>query len=196
MITWLGHATIRIDTGDTVIFFDPYKMKEWSKAHVVILSHEHFDHCSVEDLKKVVTKQTIMVGPPKVKGVMHRMSRKFHVMTAGDKIEVRGIPIEAMPAYNTEKPFHLKSAGGLGYILEIDGKRIYYAGDTDVIPEMQNLNVHTAILPVGGMYTMDAEDAARAYKITGAEVGIPMHYGSDIGSGADGEHFKRLISLY
>ena len=105
-----------------------------------------------------------------------------------------GVKIRAVPAYNIDKPFHPKDAGGLGYVIEVGGKKIYFAGDTDLIPEMKGLEVDGAILPVGGVYTMDAEEAARAFKLIGAEEGIPMHYGSVVGTGADGERFKRLIS--
>ncbi len=193
MIRWLGHATIRINASDLLIFIDPYDIKERAKSDLVMVSHEHFDHCSLDDLRKVTVKRTHLVGPPKVQSVLRRVTSHVHMIEVGQEIEVLGVKIEAMPAYNVNKEFHPKSAGGLGYVFEVDGKRIYYAGDTDLIPEMEGLNVDVAILPVGGVYTMDAEEAARAFEIIGAQEGIPMHYGSIIGTGADGEKFRRLI---
>ena len=196
MIRWLGHATIRIDVDEKIIFFDPYDIKERAKADLVLVSHDHFDHCSLDDLRKVSSKRTHLVGPPvpKVQSVLRRVTSHVYSIEAGEEIEVAGVKIRAVPAYNIDKPFHPKDAGGLGYVIEVGGKKIYFAGDTDLIPEMKGLEVDVAILPVGGVYTMDAEEAARAFKLIGAEEGIPMHYGSVVGTGADGERFKRLIS--
>ena len=199
MIRWLGHATVRVDARNAVIYFDPYDIKERAKADLVLISHEHFDHCSLEDLRKVSAKKTHLVGPPvqKVQSVLRRVSNHVHSISAGEQLEVAGVKILAVPAYNIDKPFHPKTAGGVGYVIEVDGKRIYFAGDTDLIPEMkglQALNIDVALLPVGGVYTMNVEEAVRAFKLIGAKEGIPIHYGSVIGTGADGEQFKRLIS--
>jgi len=199
VIRWLGHATVRVDARNAVIYFDPYDIKERAKADLVLISHEHFDHCSLEDLRKVSAKKTHLVGPPvqKVQSVLRRVSNHVHSISAGEQLEVAGVKILAVPAYNIDKPFHPKTAGGVGYVIEVDGKRIYFAGDTDLIPEMkglQALNIDVALLPVGGVYTMNVEEAVRAFKLIGAKEGIPIHYGSVIGTGADGEQFKRLIS--
>ena len=193
MIRWLGHATVRIDSENAVIFIDPYDVKERAKSDLILVSHDHFDHCSLEDLRKVAVKRTQVVGPPTVQSVLRRVSSHAHVIEAGEELEVVGVKITAVPAYNIDKDFHPKSAGGLGYVLEVDGKRIYFAGDTDLIPEMKGLNVDVALLPVGGFYTRDAEEAAKAFELNGAEEGIPIHYGTVIGTGADGEKFRRLI---
>ena len=199
MIKWLGHATVRIDAQNLVIFFDPYDIKERVKADLVLISHDHFDHCSLDDLRKVSAKRTHLVGPPvqKVQSVLRRVTNHVHSINAGEEIEVLGVKIKAVPAYNIDKPFHPKSAGGIGYVIEVEGKKIYFAGDTDLIPEMKalkKLNIDVALLPVGGVYTMNVEEAARAFKMIGAKEGIPIHYGTIIGTGTDGEQFKRLIA--
>jgi len=199
VIKWLGHATVRIDAQNLVIFFDPYDIKERVKADLVLISHDHFDHCSLDDLRKVSAKRTHLVGPPvqKVQSVLRRVTNHVHSINAGEEIEVLGVKIKAVPAYNIDKPFHPKSAGGIGYVIEVEGKKIYFAGDTDLIPEMKalkKLNIDVALLPVGGVYTMNVEEAARAFKMIGAKEGIPIHYGTIIGTGTDGEQFKRLIA--
>lgn len=193
MIRWLGHSTVRIDTDDLTIFIDPYDIKERAKSDIILVSHEHFDHCSLDDLRKVTAKRTHVVGPPKTLSVMRRVSSHVHVIEAGEQTEVMGVPIHGIPAYNVGKEFHPKAAGGIGFLFELEGRKIYYAGDTDLIPEMNGLVADVAILPVGGVYTMNADEAAEAFKIVGATEGIPVHYGSVIGTGADGEKFKRLI---
>ena len=205
LIRWLGHATVRIDaridsradgdagSSEIVVFIDPYDIKERAKSDIILISHEHFDHCSLDDLRKVAAKRTQLVGPPRTQSVLRRVTGHVHVLEPGEEIEVLGVPIRGVPAYNVEKEFHPKAAGGLGFVLELEGKRIYYAGDTDLIPEMKGLDVDIAILPVGGVYTMDATEAAEAFKLVGATEGVPIHYGSLIGTGADGEKFRRLI---
>ncbi len=196
MIRWLGHATVRVDIDDLVIFFDPYDIKERAKADIVCVSHEHFDHCSLEDLRKVAAKRTHLVGPPQTQGVLRRVTSHLHLLQAGGQVQIEKVKISAVPAYNTDKPFHPREAGGLGFLVEVGGTTIYYAGDTDLIPEMKGLRADIAILPVGGTYTMNAEEAAVAVKIVGAKEGVPMHYGSIVGTGADGERFKRLIETF
>ncbi len=196
MIRWLGHATVRLDVEDMVIFFDPYDIKERAKADIICVSHEHFDHCSLDDLRMVTAKRTHVVGPPQVQGVLRRVTTHVHILEAGGEVVIDKAKITAVPAYNTDKPFHPPEAGGLGYIVEIGGKRYYFAGDTDLIPEMKSLRADVAILPVGGMYTMNAEEAAVALKVVGAKEGVPVHYGSIVGTGADGERFKRLIETF
>ncbi len=195
MITWLGHATIRIKTEDLLLYFDPYKIQQRERADLVLVSHEHFDHCSLEDLKQVSTKKTHFVGSPKTEGALRRIAnRRYTIVEAGQQIEAAGVLIRAVPAYNIDKPFHPKEMKGVGYIVEVDDKKVYFAGDTDLIPEMKDIACDIAILPVGGTYTMNADEAAKAFQLVGATEGIPMHYGTVIGAQSDADRFKRLIS--
>ncbi|MCK4640920.1 MAG: MBL fold metallo-hydrolase, partial [Candidatus Marinimicrobia bacterium] len=112
----------------------------------------------------------------------------------GEKIIIDDIVIEAVPSYNTNKKFHPKSAGNVGYILTLNGVRYYHAGDTDIIPEMKELSVDVAFLPVGGTYTMTAEEAAKAAQTIQPEIALPIHYGSIVGSIDDAKKFEKLCS--
>ena len=157
-IHWLGHDGFRIDS-DKIIYFDPYQIKSTVPADIIFISHEHFDHCSEDDIKKIQKKDTVIitdaVTAKKLKG-------NVTVVKPGDKITVVGIAVEVVPSYNTAKNFHPKSSGMLAFIMTVEGVRVYHAGDTDFIPEMNTLKADIALLPVSGTYVMTAAEAAQA----------------------------------
>ena len=188
-IKWLGHAGFKI-TGEKTIYIDPFKIRDAEPADVIIITHEHFDHLSVEDLKKIQTGKTIIVTTP---DCFSKVSGSIRTIIPGQTLDVDGIKIEAVPAYNINKTFHPKSNGWIGVVMIVNGKRIYHAGDTDHIPEMNNFkNIDVALLPVSGTYVMTAEEAADAANKIMPKVAVPMHYGAIIGTNADAEKFKRL----
>jgi L-ascorbate metabolism protein UlaG (beta-lactamase superfamily) len=191
---WLGHDSFRID-GPPVIYFDPWRLRgRLPTADLVLVSHEHHDHCSPEDIEKVRSGKTVIVAnagaAAKLPGA--RTARP------GDDLQVCGVRVEAVPAYNLTKfrapgvPFHPREAGHVGYVLTIEGVRVYFAGDTDHIPEMGNLHCDVALLPVSGIYVMTADEAAQAARVIHPEIAVPMHYGAGIGTADDGERFRVL----
>ncbi|MBN1493712.1 MAG: MBL fold metallo-hydrolase [Candidatus Omnitrophica bacterium] len=186
-ITWLGHASFLIDV-EKVIYIDPWKVKSRSKkADMILISHAHYDHYSVDDIKKIAAKDTTIIGPADC--VWDGVGTHF-VMKPGDTKTIDGVTITAIPAYNTNKAFHQKQNGWLGFMIETAEGSVYYAGDTDCIDEMKGLAPDVALLPVGGTYTMNAEDAVRAAKLINAAVIIPYHYGDIVGSLADAERLR------
>jgi L-ascorbate metabolism protein UlaG (beta-lactamase superfamily) len=197
-ITWLGHDGFKLTKG-TVVYVDPFQLKSPPEpADVACVTHEHFDHFSVEDLKKVVASRTTVVTiaacEAAAKGLRPHAVR---VVKPGDRVLVEGITIEAVPAYNTSKfrapgkPFHPQADGKVGFILTIGGIRIYHAGDTDEIPEMAAVaGVDVALLPVSGTYVMTATEAIQACQVIRPKLAIPMHYGAIVGEAADAEAFK------
>ena len=188
-IHWLGHDSFRID-GPVTIYVDPWKLPASTpRADLILITHDHFDHCSPDDVKKISKADTVVVTIAAAAG---KLKGDVRVVKPGDKLTVKGIPIEAVPAYNVNKEFHPKKAGHVGFIFTVEGQRIYHAGDTDFIPEMNGFQVDIALLPVSGTYVMTADEAVQAAQAINPKTAIPMHYGEIVGDKADAEHFREL----
>jgi len=188
-ITWLGHDGFRIDA-DQTIYFDPYQINEGPTADLILVTHDHFDHCSPEDIQKIQGPETVIVTE---KDAAKKLSGNIRVMKPGDVLDLANIRIEAVPAYNTDKDFHPRKNGWLGFIVDIQGVRIYHAGDTDFIPEMKGLKPDIALLPVSGTYVMTAEQAVKAALAIQPKLAIPMHYGAIVGDVQDAVDFKKAL---
>lgn len=183
---WLGHDCFRVDA-DKTIYIDPYELPAGApKADLILITHEHYDHFSAKDVAKIMQPETVVVT---IASVAKSLKGNVRVVKPGDRITVDGIEIEAVPAYNINKKFHPKSAGHVGFIITVDGERLYHAGDTDVIPEMANFRVDVALLPVSGTYVMTADEALEAARRINPRLAIPMHYASIVGDRSDAEHF-------
>jgi len=187
-IHWLGHASFKIKD-DEIIYIDPYQIKDKDKADIILATHDHFDHCSVEDIEKISKSDTIIVGPRKIAKIL---KGQIKTISPGEKINIKDIEIEGIPSYNLNKSFHQKKEENLGFIIKIKDTKIYHTGDTDFIPEMENIKCDICLLPVGGTYTMDAKEAAKAADVIKPKIAIPMHWGSIVGSKEDAEEFERL----
>ena len=190
-IYWLGHSSIRIE-GEQVVYIDPWKVGGEPKADLILVSHGHHDHFSPIDIGKLQKENTIVVGPP---DCMTRLAGNVRPMQPGGTVTIGDIKIEAVPSYTPQKPFHPRANQWLGFILEMAGMRIYYAGDTDFIPEMKDIRADIVILPVGGTYTMTAEEAAQAVELIQPQLAIPIHCGDIVGVMDDAERFKKLSGV-
>jgi L-ascorbate metabolism protein UlaG (beta-lactamase superfamily) len=184
-IHWLGHDTFKI-VGEKVIYTDPFKIKKSDTADIILITHEHYDHCSPDDVKKIQKNDTVIVATDDCAG---KLSGDIKTVKPGDTLTVNGIEIEAVSSYNTNKQFHTKDRNWVGYIFTVSGQRIYIAGDTDYIPEMKSLKADIALLPVSGTYVMTAEEAVQAALDIKPKVAIPMHYNSIVGTDDDAKRF-------
>jgi L-ascorbate metabolism protein UlaG (beta-lactamase superfamily) len=196
-VSWLGHDSFRL-AAEKVVYIDPWHINRSEKADIILVTHEHYDHLSPDDIAKLRGPATEVVAPA---SAATKLSGQVHTIAPGQAIAVAGVRVEAVPAYNVNKfrspghPFHPKAEGKVGYIITLGGVRIYHAGDTDLIPEMDSVRCDIALLPVSGTYVMTAEEAAQAADRLAPRLAIPMHYGSIVGSDADAERFKRLTRV-
>ena len=192
----LCHSSIRINK-EKVIYIDPFKIdKNYNDADIIFITHDHYDHYSEEDIDKVKKEDTIIVAPEELLTKLLRKGfRQDYIITVDSDEEdmVEGIKFETIPAYNTNKQFHPKENGWVGYIVEIRGIRYYIAGDTDITEENKKVKCDVAFVPVGGTYTMDFKEAAFLINEIKPKIAVPIHYGSVVGTKQDAEDFKRLL---
>ena len=187
VIKWFGHASFRISSADGIVYIDPWKLAvNFKDGDAVLVSHGHYDHYSADDVAKVIAEDGKLYSSEDVIGE----AGGGEVVTPGSTIECAGFSFDVVRAYNPAKNFHPKENNWVGFIVNIGGKRVYYSGDTDVIPEMEELgDVDAALLPVGGTYTMDGEEAGEAVSIIKPKLAIPYHWGDIVGDKNDAEKF-------
>lgn len=198
-IHWLGHDSFRIDGGST-LYVDPWKLPAGQPAAAgILVTHDHYDHFSPDDIDRLTGPGTVLVGPPCV--TSKTGSRVAVTIRPGETVAVGNATVTAVPAYNLDKfkapgaLFHPREAGHVGYVIDMDGLRVYHAGDTDAIPEMGDIDVDVALLPVGGTYTLTPDEAAEACTRLKAKVVVPMHFGDIVGSVKDALRFKELCGI-
>jgi L-ascorbate metabolism protein UlaG (beta-lactamase superfamily) len=199
-IEWLGHAGFRISTRAGIVYIDPYRVADSAaEADLILITHDHFDHFSREDVVRLAGRRTTAIGPATV---TEQLKGRTISIAPGETVEVEELEITALPAYNTNKldssgnPFHSRDAGWVGFLLRDGARRIYHSGDTDVIPEMdQAAGVDVALLPVSGTYVMSPLEAAEAARRIDPAVAVPMHWGTVIGSEADAEAFAQAAPV-
>ncbi len=187
---WIGHDSFRLDN-PVSIYIDPWRLPaESPAADIILVSHEHHDHFSPEDIARILKPGTQILASA---GVAEKFGSPAEALKPGDHRTLGAVRVETIPAYNLEKPFHPRAANHLGFILEIAGERLYFAGDTDLIPEMEDVECDIALLPVSGTYVMDVDEAVRAAGVLMPRVAIPMHYGAGVvGTEADAVRFQEL----
>lgn len=202
-ITVFTQNSIRITDRDRKVYIDPFQVgEEPHDADYILITHDHYDHFSPEDIKKVADSNTILIVPEKMQGKAKEAAdlvSRIITVKPGIYYEMDGLEFETVPAYNILKPFHPKNAEWVGYILRAEGKRIYIAGDTDATKEAKSVKCDIALIPIGGTYTMDAKKAAELVNTLCPSVAIPVHYGNIVGKPGDGkvfaDHVKEPIKV-
>lgn len=187
-VHWLGHAGIKI-TGSRVIYVDPYQIRTPEPADLILITHDHYDHYSPDDIERIRKKETVIVAPFLIPG---KNGPRVETIAVGEQIEIEGVIVQAVSSYNIGKRFHPQQKGNVGYVFRSDDVTYYHAGDTDYIPEMKAIRADVVFLPVGGTYTMNPQEAAKAASDIGPRVAVPIHWGSVVGSRDDADLFARI----
>ncbi|MGC8776366.1 MAG: MBL fold metallo-hydrolase [Candidatus Micrarchaeia archaeon] len=195
-VKWIGHAAFLLE-GEQRIYIDPYKLsRNFGHADIIFITHSHYDHLSLDDIRKVADPETVIVAPAEAKGKL--IGFDTQLVEPLKEYSIKGVDFDTVPAYNVKKErlnFHPKANNWVGYIININGKRIYHAGDTDKIEEMKDVKCDLALLPMGGTYTMDINEAIEATKLIKAAYFAPMHYKILLGKEGSVEAEKKFSSL-
>ncbi len=194
-VTHLNHSTLKIARQQT-IYFDPVNIEgEPKDADLIFLTHTHGDHLNIEDIKKVMKDTTTFIVPADAVATLDTYGIKNILEVVPDKnYSVSKMKFKTIPAYNVDKNFHPKNSNWIGYVVYIDRTAYYIAGDTDLIPEMKQLKVDVAFLPVGGTYTMDAKEAIEAANTIKPRIAVPIHFGAIVGTAEDAKTFIEGLS--
>lgn len=190
-IKWLGQSSFEIKTDGLIVYIDPAYGEYTDKADVILISHFHYDHCSFETIKKIRKDDTTIISTSEVASQID----ECRAVRAGEEGLIGNIKVTVMPAYNTNrkgKEAHSKE-DTIGFLIDAEGKKIYYTSDTDFIPEMKNVKADAVIIPVGGTSTMNAKEAASAVKLIKPKTAVPIHYGKTEGTIDDALYFKELV---
>ena len=193
-ITVNTQSSIRIKL-DKVLYFDPFKIENASyDADIIFITHEHYDHFDIESINKIKHDHTIVVCPKTMEEEINQLEfKEYYYLNPNDTIIIDNININAISAYNIDKPFHPKSNNWLGYTITYSDITYYIAGDTDKTNEAENVKCDIALIPIGGHFTMDVSEAFELVSIIKPKIVIPIHYGSIIGSKSDGESLKNKL---
>lgn len=200
-LKWLGHAGFQIKN-KKIIYIDPYNIKDGLEpADIILITHSHYDHCSFADMGKIVKEGTRVIVPADCQSKITKfeVAIKIELIEPEQEIDLGDVKVYALQSYNIDKHFHPKDQLWVGYVIKMDDIVVYHAGDTDFIPEMQKLTGYkqpekefVALLPIGGRFTMSAEEAAEAAKLIKPTLAVPMHWGSLIGTEKDAKEFVEL----
>ena len=198
-ISLIVHSAIRIKRNDgKIIYFDPFRLEDKYKndADYIFITHSHWDHFSPDDILKIKKDTTKIISPNDIKGKIRKLGfnqKDILYVIPNEDYLIDNINFSTIPAYNLDKDFHKKEYNWVGYVVNIDNKKMYIAGDTDNIPEAKNLKCDIAFVPVGGTYTMTYKEAADLVKAIKPEIAIPIHYKSVVGTLEDAYKFKELL---
>ena len=194
------HSSIKITETGKVFYFDPFELRgKFNDADYIFVTHDHYDHLDPKSIQNAMNDKTKLICPKTIAKTLAsdagiRDTARIIQLKPGDKVDLEdGINVEAIPAYNINKQFHQKVFEWIGFLLDVKGIRFYVAGDTDATGEAKSVKCDVALIPIGGTYTMDYEQAAALANEIKPKVVIPTHYGNVVGEYALGKKFAPLV---
>jgi L-ascorbate metabolism protein UlaG (beta-lactamase superfamily) len=193
--TWYRQAAFRWSDGERTIYIDPWGTPgDAPRADLILITHAHDDHLRPDEIERLSASGAELVAPHDVAA---GLSGDVTAVAPGETHDVAGVRFSTVPAYNVEEErleMHPKANRWVGYVLELEGRSYYHAGDTDHTPELDALRTDVAFLPIGGTYTMDVDQAAGLARSIAPSLAVPMHYGFVVGSAGDGERFAEAAA--
>ncbi len=192
-----AQSSLKIVFEGKIIYFDPFKISEVvNDANYIFITHPHYDHFSEEDILKIKNDYTKIIAPIELKEGINKLGfldQNILFVSPNNKYGLDSITFETVVAYNDNKNFHRKDSNWVGYILNLKDKRLYFAGDTDNVPEIRNISCDIACVPIGGTYTMNVDEAVELIKQIRPHTVIPMHYKTIVGSTNDAYEFREKL---
>ncbi len=196
-ITVFTQSSIQIKSSIGTIYLDPLEIpEEFHDADYILITHNHGDHFSPQDIEKIAKAESVLIVPEKMESQARELQidiGRIETVVPGKPYQVGDLKFETVAAYNNLKPFHPKKSGWVGYLLFVDDARIYVAGDTDVTKESKAVKCDIAMVPIGGTFTMDAGKAAELVNCIEPKIAIPTHYGTIVGKYTDAETFASKV---
>ena len=193
-VTWFRQSSFRWQGDGPVVYVDPWGVGDGVPADVILITHAHFDHLQPGEIERLRTPTTKLVAP---RDVADELTGDVTPIEPGQAVEANGLKIEAVPAYNTAEErldMHPRAKGWVGYLFEFGGRSYYHAGDTDALPELESLDPDVAMVPIGGTYTMDWEQAAGFVKAMEPRMAVPMHFGFVVCSPSAAGRFRKAAA--
>lgn len=190
-IQWLGHGSILIQ-GPPIIYINPWRVVRTAfHPDVILIGHDHYDHCSTADVNKLRGPETRVIGNERVANQIEGVT----ILRAWNSMTIDRCNIKAIPAYSPDDLRHPREHGGLGFVISMNFYDIYYAGDTKIIPEMDLLHPDIAILPIDDDGTLNVEEAVTVVKKLHPRWVIPCNWGAtgEGTSASEARRFQRLV---
>lgn len=194
-ITWFRQAALRWGDDERTVYIDPWGTGgDPTPADLILITHGHTDHLRLDEIERLRHPGTKIVAPH---DVANALTGDVTPVGPGEEHQVAGVSLTTVPAYNTRQEalrFHPEANGWVGYVVELGGTTYYHAGDTDHVPELDDIAADVAFLPVGGHFTMDVDAAAELARRISPRLAVPIHYGFVVGSASDGARFRDAAS--
>lgn len=193
-VTWFRQSAFRWLGDGLVLYVDPWGVTDDVPADVILLTHAHYDHFQPHEIDRLRTATTKIVAP---RDVARELSGDVTPVGPGESLEIGSVRLQTVPAYNVVEErldMHPRANGWVGYVLEFEGTDFYHAGDTDALPELESLDPDVAMVPIGGTYTMDAEEAGAFVRAMSPRLAVPMHYGFVVCSPSRAVAFRKAAA--